>query len=556
MQHRTKTIQKVTLSPAPLSRYYEYSKFDRFIICLLGSLDYIKLSVPRKTHFSLGCRVMESNKFTGTFYQIFIPSFCDSNGDGIGDLRGIMEKLDYLVNLGIEGIWLSPLHPSESYHKYDVDDYYAVAPEYGTMADFEALILEAHERGIKILMDLVLNCPSSGHPFFRKALEDQGSEEASWFWFRDSDSTKNFKDDLIWNGMPSWRTAPNGRQYIGIYASVMPDFNFDSQSLREEMKKVARFWLRKGVDGFRLDSAMHLYSSSEVEEGVSYHAKNIAWWQEFRDACRKENPGCYLVGEVWTDSETRAPYYKGLDSSFHFYLGSDIAALITGTLSVSSLENRLASADLCAALAAPGYTDSPFLSNHDMLRYAEDTGFSEKLLKLSAAIYLTLPGTPFVYYGEELGLKPEPGDCCVGFPANDLFIRSRSAFPWPEKRPTLIRFEKDYLSSPLEEQENDPDSLLSFYKALIQMRRDYSSLRNGKWKSVSPNDNLLAYERENEQEKTLIVHNISEEDQALALPAGHGPVIYLMRRKEPANDSVFDSVMLPARESILVYLEK
>lgn len=218
---------------------------------------------------------------SGVYYHIFVPFFRDGNGDGVGDLRGIIQTLDYFNDgkgggLGVKGLWLSPVHPSPSYHKYDITDFYAIDPAFGTMEDFETLVAEANKRGIGIVLDLIFNCSSHLHPWFLKAQEDASSPEAGYYYLDGSEDARYLDRDAVWNELPAWHFPEKGRGYIGIYSEVMPDFNFNSPALREECLKIARFWLKKGVSGFRLDSAMHLFSTAEVEEGVSHHAKNVA----------------------------------------------------------------------------------------------------------------------------------------------------------------------------------------------------------------------------------------------------------------------------------------
>lgn len=493
---------------------------------------------------------MKNPSFSGTFYQIFVPSFCDSNGDGIGDLRGIVQRLDYLQELGIEGLWLSPIHPSDSFHKYDVLDYYAVAEEYGTMADLENLIEACHERGIRILLDLVFNCSSWHHPAFQRALADPDSPERRWYWFDDTPEAAEFDRKSRWNNLPSWHEAENGQRYIGIYGAVMPDYNFHDPGIREECKRIARFWLEKGIDGFRLDSAMHLFSCSEVDPGVSYHALNIGWWEEFRRHCRTVSPNCFLVGEVWTESGERALYYRGLDSSFHFYLGNAIEALIRGELSVSVFLRQIQSARLCASLVTEDYTDAPFLSNHDMPRFTETSGFSMEELKLAAAIYLTLEGVPFVYYGEELGLAPYPGDWCPDFAPDDLMSRSRTAFPW-ESGKCNRRFSAGYRSESLQVQEQNPNSLLWFYRRLIRLRRDCGALRFGTWEAGECAEGILSYSMTQGADKAVLVHNLS--DRAVLLPeAGRAPVD-LMTGSQPGEEQKENRWILLPKHSMIFY---
>ncbi len=493
---------------------------------------------------------MEKPTFSGTFYQIILPSFCDGNGDGIGDLPGLIRRLDYLQDLGIEGIWLSPIHPSETFHKYDVLDYYAVSPDLGTMEDLEALIDQCHKRGIRVLLDLVFNCCSWHHPAFQKALRDPGCPERRWFWFDDTPEAAAFDRNSVWNGLPSWRETEDGQKYIGIYSPVMPDFNFHDAGLRQECKRIARFWLEKGVDGFRLDSAMHLFSSSEVDAGVSYNALNIAWWDEFRGFCRGLRPDCLLVGEVWTESNERALYYRGLDSTFHFYLGNDIADLIQGRLSMPVFVRRLESACLAASLVSGDYVDAPFLSNHDMPRYAETTAFGTDDLKLSAAILLTMEGIPFVYYGEELGIAPYPGDFCPAFRKDDLMSRSRTAFPW-EDGMCDRRFPKGYRADPMEKQVRDGNSLLLFYRRMIRLRKECAALRYGRFQAGECTDALLSYDMVWGNESVRLAHNIS--DAPVCVPKV-GKAVDLMTGEAPAENETGDRWILLGKHSMILYI--
>ena len=484
---------------------------------------------------------------SGCFYHIFVHSFSDSNGDGIGDLRGITQRLDYLEQLGIDGIWLSPIHPSETYHKYDVLDYYGIDPQFGTMADFEELLAQCHRRGIRIVLDLVLNCSGRHHPAFLKALEDPTCPERGWYWFADSAGAEALDHDSCWNGLPSWHTAENGQQYIGIYGKSMPDYRFEDPGIREECKRIARFWLEKGVDGFRLDSAMHLYSTSEVDFDVSHHERNISWWQEFREYCRSVSPECLLIGEVWTESGERALYYKCLDSSFHFYLGNYIQDMLQGRLSPVVFNRHMTSACRSGAMVTPDYVDAPFLTNHDMPRFAETSGFGTEDLKLSAAIYLTLEGIRFVYYGEELGLAPYDDDDCPQFPRKDSMARSRTAFPWEEGQ-CGFRFRNGYKSVPLAQQQADPDSLLNFYRRVIRLCRENKALRHGRWTAGDTTAQLLSYHMTWGSERITVYHNLTQSKQLIPMPAPDA--LDLMTGQRPAQDESGRWILLPKHSTI------
>src|SRR6266496_178176 len=211
------------------------------------------------------------------FYEIFVRSFRDSNGDGIGDFNGITEKLDYLKGLGVRGIWLMPINPSPSYHGYDVTDYQAVNPDYGTLDDFKHLLSEAHKRGIKVIMDLVLNHTSAKHPWFQSALQP-GSQYHDWYVWKDQDP-----GTLGPWGAQTWYKASNGQYYYAIFWDQMPDLNYDNPAVREEAKKIASFWLKDiGIDGFRLDAVRYLVEDQKLADSASNHAFLAEWGKYYR----------------------------------------------------------------------------------------------------------------------------------------------------------------------------------------------------------------------------------------------------------------------------------
>ena len=249
------------------------------------------------------------------FYEIFVRSFYDSNADGIGDFNGITAKLDYLTDLGVTGIWLMPIFPSPSYHGYDVTDFYAVNPQYGTMEDFENLLSEAHKRGIRIIIDLVINHTSDQHPWFKEAKKDPKSKYRDWYIWSETDP--GYKGP--WNERV-WHPSTTG-YYYGIFESFMPDLNYSNPKVTKEMNKVVAFWLEDvGVDGFRLDAAKHL-----IEEGSTQQNTDATheWFTQFRPTYKEANPQAVTVGEFFGDTyKTLAEYTSGdqLDLAFNFNL--------------------------------------------------------------------------------------------------------------------------------------------------------------------------------------------------------------------------------------------
>ena len=256
------------------------------------------------------------------YYEIFVGSFCDSDGDKCGDLSGITEKLDYIEDMGFTGIWLTPIMPSPTYHKYDVTDYYGIDPSFGTMEDFETLLKECHKRNIRLIMDLVFNHTSSSHPWFLEAcdyLEQLGEKEP------DENECKyvnyyNFAKDQAQT--PNWyQIGSSDWYYEGVFWDGMPDLNLNSEAVREELEQVASFWLEKGADGFRLDAAKEYFTG--------YAEKNIEVLNWFETYVKSVKPEAYLVAEVWEGQGVLQEYYKsGIDSLFNFPASQQDGAII------------------------------------------------------------------------------------------------------------------------------------------------------------------------------------------------------------------------------------
>ncbi|HEY0109028.1 MAG TPA: alpha-amylase family glycosyl hydrolase, partial [Fibrella sp.] len=267
---------------------------------------------------------------TGVHYELFVRAFSDSNKDGIGDLNGVTQKLDYLSDLGISAIWLMPINPSPTYHKYDITDFYGIDRDYGTLADFRRLIDEAHQRGIAVLMDLVIHHTSIKHHWFQEAAKGPDNPYRAFYkWMLPAeikrrklatrDITADSNERSPWHNVPGTDTRnPATEKYYGMFWSGMPDLNFDHQPLREEIYKIVRYWLTDvGVDGFRLDAARHLYREAE-------EPKNHQFWEEFGQVVQAAKPGAYLVGEVWTRPNKVAPYFRGLQANFNFDLALEL----------------------------------------------------------------------------------------------------------------------------------------------------------------------------------------------------------------------------------------
>lgn len=418
----------------------------------------------------LGCRQAEQRDI---YYQIFIRSFADSNADGIGDLRGITRALGYLDSLGVAGIWLTPFHPSPSYHKYDVVDYRNVDPEYGTLEDFRELVQAAHDRGIKVLVDLVANHTSEQHPWFQEALKGPDNPYRNYYVWAHPDSIR--EERHLWHG-------EGDEKYYGFFWKGMPDLNYDNPRVREEMKAIARFWLEDmKADGFRLDAALHIYSFYNSNR-AAHLQKTVDWWEEFHAETR-----CHLVGEVWEGDSVLARFKEGaLDHAFHF----DLAAWIIGT--VNSGRDTFDLARRLAELEQP--PGAIFLSNHDQNRVYSQLGNDPKKATIASSILLTLPGRPYLYYGEELGLQGVKPDEQI-----------RQPFPWTLLGRPSWQTSWQPLVSPVD------TSLLEHYRHWIRVRNQNPALAEGKiepWDGPPYPEHYLVYYRTHPRQKLLVIHDL------------------------------------------------
>ncbi len=449
-------------------------------------------------------------------YEIFVRSFCDSNSDGIGDLNGITSKLDYLHDLGIEAIWLTPIQPSPSYHKYDVVDYYSIEPEYGTLDDFNRLLFEAHTRGIKVIMDLVINHTSVQHPWFQESMKGKDNPYRNYYNWKSPEeiealgiATREATPDT-WERKPWHEAAGNTEKYYGLFWKGMPDLNCDYPPVRQAIYEIGRYWLQMGVNGFRLDAARHIYP--EWEE-----YKNYDFWVEFRTEMQKANPSVYLVGEVWTAADKIAPYFRGLTANFNFDLSLALQKIIAEERDTVHLVTMLTKNRQVFARINPRFIDAIMLTNHDQTRIGSVLKANINHLKVAANLLLTLPGQPYLYYGEEIGMlgkKP------------DEFIREPFLWDYRQKDRQRARWMKPKYSKskavvPLAGQMNDTDSLYHYYRRLIHFRKSHPLIGNihGKIEPL-PNRNprIVAFKRKLSDQEAWMLHNISGETVTFSVP--------------------------------------
>lgn len=434
------------------------------------------------------------------FYEIFVHAFYDSNGDGIGDLNGVRDKLDYLQELGVNGLWLLPVHPSPSYHKYDVSDYYGIHPDYGTMEDMKALLAEAHKRDILVLIDMVINHSSDEHPFFLEAKKGKENPFRDYYVWS-SDTILHNENPWHWheNHGVTKKNTGDREKYYGFFWKGMPDLNFDKPEVREEMKKIGTYWLTEvGVDGFRLDAIKYIYPDSLVH-------KNVEWWQEYRACLEESGEDVFLVAELWDKAEYIAPFLdRGVHSAFNFDLSFAIDTMLAKEED-PGLGKLLSEIQKQYRELSDEYQDAIFIKNHDQDRIASLVNDPRKA-KLAASLLLTLPGIPFLYYGEEiamLGKKP------------DEHIREPMVWDLPGQDSGQTRWIEPQYSTPahvvpVSLQEKDPESLLSHYRKLIALRKAHPLLATGTIAGLDNiNKDLCAYVVRDAEEEILVIHNLT-----------------------------------------------
>ena len=424
------------------------------------------------------------------FYEIFVRSFNDSDGNGIGDFNGITQKLDYLQELGITAIWLMPIHPSPSYHGYDVTDYYEVNPEYGTMVDFKNLLNEAHKRDIKIIIDLVLNHTSSQHPWFKQANSDPNSEYHDYYvWSENGD------------GNGGWHQGQQG-YYFGLFWEGMPDLNYNNPNVTADMFKVTDYWLTGiGVDGFRVDAAKHLIEEDGKRENTP---ATHTWLKGFYTAYKGQNPQAYAIGEVFGAGSSVIKSYTGdqLDHIFNFEMSSGFVNSVKG-----GGNSGIVSAFKFAFQDMPDFNYATFLTNHDQNRVMSVFNGDINKAKVAASLMLTSPGTPFIYYGEEigmLGVKPDE-DIRVPMQWSDAeYAGFSTVTPW--RAPNA-----DYTTVNVAAESEDTNSLLNHYRTLIQLRKGHPALLVGDATLVDTgNTTVFALLRSHGDENILIVVNLGK----------------------------------------------
>lgn len=484
-------------------------------------------------------------------YQIWPRSFADSDADGHGDFAGIQSRLPYLTELGVDAIWLTPVFEAPSYHGYDFTEFYQVEADYGSMAQFEQLVQAASSNNIKVILDLVINHISDQHDWFQRSARGEAPYRDYFIWSSDLptegwgpawDSTKT-DPKAVWHYHPARK-----QYYYGAFGPSQPDLDLTQPAVVAEMKKMAKFWLDKGVAGFRLDAVRYAIENGPRQQADT--AQTQAYWQDFSRYVRSVQPNALLVGEAWADLPVTAAYYgdgKGLDAGFDFEFGYHVLALLQGDGGVKAEFGTMAQPQAAASFSllqqnyqqrlatkVPLSYFSPFLTNHDQPRLGFQLAGDQAKAKLAAAMLLSSPGTSYLYYGEEIGLSQASDAEHIqrrapmlwqqaaqgGFTqASQAWVESGALFPpqqsttwWPSFLASQLR-----AGVTVAEQQAQPQSLWRLYQLLIKLKKTRPEFSvDGSYQAEQlAGRPLLQISRTLGGAQTLLLFNLSDQPQPL-----------------------------------------
>jgi len=443
-----------------------------------------------------------------TFYQIFVGSFSDSNNDGIGDLRGIINRFDYLndgninsgKSLGVQGIWLSPIFSSPSYHKYDAKDYYQIDWRFGTEDDLKELIALCKERNVKLILDIAINHTSSQNEWFLQFKEARASgDENNPYYDYYSCVTEAEKV----GGVTYQKIAGVDCWFECNFSGDMPELNFDNPEVRDEALKVAKYYLDLGVDGFRFDAVKYIYYGDT--------ARSVAFWEWYMEQLREIDPEIYCVGECWSGENEIIDYYSAMNCfNFAMAQAEGVVASAAKGSSISKYTNYIVSFQNKVLEKNPDGMVMPFLTNHDMDRIG-GAFILESNMRMAANLYLLCTGSPVIYYGEEIGMRGSRG-------GENTDANRRLAMLWGDD--DLIRDpvgstypQKNQIQTTVADQAADENSLYQYYCRLIGIRHSYPAIARGIYTDLKCGEKNFGGFRIDYAEQTLgLFHNTSAEE--------------------------------------------
>ena len=524
-------------------------------------------------------------------YQIYPASFKDSNNDGIGDINGIREKLSYLKELGIDFIWINPIYQSPFVDNgYDISDYQAILEKFGTMDEFDALLAEAHQMGIKIIMDLVINHSSDQHEWFIESRQSVDNPYRDYYIWVDGtpDQAPNEWQSIF--GGSAWQyDEQTGQYYLHIFAKEQPDLNWESDKLKAELFTMIRWWLDKGIDGFRLDAISHVkkdeYSVQATENPFSPF-QNVSGIEDHLTELKNvfDEYDIMTVGEASGVSANEGPEWVGENGYFDMIFEFDHISIWKhekdGDLDVLSLKQSLSAWQ--RALDGKGW-NALYMENHDVPRCVSVFGdtspaYWQVSAKAIAMMYFFLQGTPFIYQGQEIGMTNLPFSSideidavdskrlyqqlldegrseeeALDIVANTTRDNSRTPMQWndhlyagfSEVAPWLL-VNPNYQMINVADQTNDPESILSFYKKMITLRRENKGLIYGSFNEYLPeNEQLFVYERVLDEERYLIIVNLTDEAATYTLPTEIETNWEVLLENQPGQEFQSDSTFAP-----------
>ena len=514
-----------------------------------------------------------------SFYQIWIRSFCDGNGDGIGDLYGVYDKLDYIASLGVDGIWFSPIYPSPNAdYGYDISDYKNIHPDYGTLEQFGKVLHKAHELGLKVLLDLVVNHTSDEHPWFLESCKGKDNPYSDYYIWRDprfKGETKLPPNNWYsqFEGLAWEYNEQRGQYYLHVFAKKQPDLNMDNPKVREEVKSIMRFWLDLGVDGFREDVITFISKHPQLPDGIPFlPAINglpfykdgpnlLKYLKEFREVVKEY--GVIQVGEApFTNVKTALTYITGEDRVLDMMIQFDtlladcfLTEYVHHAFSLRKLKR--ATSKWQYKLAGKGW-NALYLENHDHPRIISRYG-DPKFWRLSgtmlAASYLFLQGTPFIYQGQEIGMMNIELDSIdkyedvASIHAYHTFHKhepeakrlhrihvssrdsSRTPVQWNAGRNAgftegepWFYVNPNYRTVNVETEEKDPLSILNFYRRCLKLRKESDTLLFGSYREYAKHSRkVFLYERSGKDERILVACSFSSKPCRYRLPKGYVP---------------------------------
>ena len=491
------------------------------------------------------------------YYEVYPRSFFDTNRDGVGDLNGITAKLDYLADLGVDALWITPFFPSPQVDfGYDVSDYEAVDPQFGTLADFDRLVSEAHKRNIKIICDFVINHTSDQHPFFKASRSSRNNPKRDWYVWRDAkpngDPPNNWSSAF---GAKAWTFDEKTKQYYYHYFyPQQPDLNWRNPQVERAMFDSVRFWFRRGVDGFRVDAIDTLFedprfpdnpltnklrkeSTTEYEQDKKYNIRQPENFEEFRrlrSVAAEFGPDRVLIGETYPPKVDDLLAYYGKQNDA-FQLPFNFFLLKADKLDATAFRNLVAETER----VLQGRPTTYVLSNHDNPRAFDKFGdgqHNDEIAKMLALMLLTLRGAPFFYYGEEIGMKTTDPERLedVRDPVGKTYWPKykgrdgeRTPMQWTSGRNagfslaamTWLPVPSTAATRNVETMAKDPNSVLNFYKQAIRLRRASPALLDGEYSAIGEDPNVFAYRRQTPNQTMVVALNMSAEPQTLKLNA-------------------------------------